>query len=129
MTVRPLTLRAQLPSLERLDLWLEPPGDMRESEVLEMEYSGQVPLPHGLTELGLAAGPMYGRLLRNLQLPPGLKVGNPTSLKDTCCCCTSSTLRSRPHSAYRKLCACLSFVPVELDNKQLCRSLQHKSMF
>ena len=60
---------------------------MQESEVLEMEYSGQMPLPRGLTELGLAAGPMYGRLLRNLQLPPGLKVGNPTSLKDSCCCC------------------------------------------
>ena len=71
----PLALRAQLPTLKRLDLWLdELPCDMSESELLEMVAGlRQLPLLGGLTALALAPGPMYGRLLRRLQLPPGLK--------------------------------------------------------
>jgi hypothetical protein len=71
----PLALREQLPTLKRLDLWLnELPCDMQESELLKMVAGlRQLPLLGGLTALALAPGPMYGRLLRHLPLPPGLK--------------------------------------------------------
>jgi hypothetical protein len=71
----PRALRVQLPTLERLDLELRLPYDMRESELRELVANvGELLLPGGLTALALEAGPMYG-LLRHLQLPPGLKAG------------------------------------------------------
>lgn len=71
----PLALRAQLPSLKRLDLELQLPRELLGSELRELVANCRPPpLPRGLTALSLVAGPMHG-LLRHLRLPPGLQAG------------------------------------------------------
>lgn len=71
---RPLAIRVQLPTLERLDLGLRLLFPMLGTDLEVAANLTHLALLGGLTALALRAGPMHA-LLRHLQLPPGLKAG------------------------------------------------------